>query len=90
VSGRSTALVFMVLLAQGGGCAGPEPSGALPEVAAPRASPEPEPVLVEAVAEPPAEVVVDAAPDDAAPVLPASGPPEDFGQIRPPLAGAEA
>ena len=41
MSGRPTALVFVLLLAQGSGCAGPEPAGALPEVAAARASPEP-------------------------------------------------
>jgi hypothetical protein len=86
VSGRPTALVFvLLLLARGSGCAGPESSGAAPEVAAPRApepSPAPEPA---ALVDEPAAVVVppgDPAPE---PVLPASGPPEDFGQIRPPL-----
>lgn len=94
--GRSTAFAFIVVLAQGSACAGPEPStGAsvdvppsAPEV--PEAPEEPEKRQESGIAEP----ASGAAPETPAPGLEIVGPvptpagsepPADFGQIRPPL-----
>ncbi len=83
MTGCRTTPMFAVLLALADACTGPEPVTSQPEAVAPVPVPEP---VVAPVGEP---VVTDPSPGPGdvvpEPVLPASGPPENFGQVRPPL-----